>query len=106
MHIYSVYEYPAKKKQPWFSAMKCGRNKATAIICDLADITKTTLAERMRTGPFTVSTDGSNDDMSKQFPLVVRTLDPSTLTVNSELLSIPVCNEAATGILNKQIIKV
>ena len=48
--------------------MKCGRNKATAIIYDLADITKKSLAERMRTGPFTISTDGSNDDVSKQFP--------------------------------------
>ncbi|XP_021376724.1 uncharacterized protein LOC110465317 [Mizuhopecten yessoensis] len=79
------------------NGMKCGRNKATAIICDLADITKKSLAERMRTAPFTVSIDGSNDDTSKQFPLVVRTVDPESMTVDSELLSIPVCTESATG---------
>ena len=77
--------------------MKCGRNKATAIIMDLAKITKKDISERMRTGPFTISTDGSNDAKSKQFPLVVRTVDPVTSTVNSELLSIPICKESATG---------
>ncbi|KAH3878085.1 hypothetical protein DPMN_001967 [Dreissena polymorpha] len=37
----------------------------------------------MRTGPFTVSTDGSNDETSNQFPLVVRTMEPISMTVDS-----------------------
>ena len=69
-----------------------------AILHDLARLTQKNLADRMRSGPFTISTDGSNDDTSKQFPLVVRTIDPESKAVNSELLSIPICNESATGI--------
>ena len=46
---------------------------------------------------FTVSTDGSNDAQDKQYPLVVRTVDPSSGLVNSELLSVPLCNNVATG---------
>ena len=77
--------------------MRCGRNKATAILCDLAATTKKTLSERMASGPFTISTDGSNDETDKQFPLVVRTVNHQTMTVNSELLSVPICDGPATG---------
>jgi len=65
--------------------MKCGKNKATAMICEMAAITQENLVQRMRNGPFTVSTDGSNDNISKQFPVVVRTGDPNAHMVNSEL---------------------
>ena len=61
-------------------------------------MTRNELADRMRSGPFTISTDGSNDHTSKQFPMVVRTVDAVTKMVNSELLSIPICNGSATGI--------
>ena len=79
--------------------MKCGRNKATALLKELAHMTRGELADRMRSGPFTISTDGSNDETSKQFPLVIRTVDSKTKAVNSELLSIPICNDSATGII-------
>ena len=77
--------------------MKCGRNKATGILLELASITQRCLSERMKSNPFSVSTDGSNDATSKQYPIVVRTLNPDTGLVDSELLSVPVCAEAATG---------
>lgn len=76
--------------------MKCGRNKATALLIDIAGDAQKELAERMKTGPFSISTDGSNDSSSKQYPLVVRMINDSGL-VHSELLSIPVCSEASTG---------
>ncbi|GFR89043.1 CAI-1 autoinducer sensor kinase/phosphatase CqsS [Elysia marginata] len=51
----------------------------------------------MRSGPFTLSTDGSNDqDGVKIFPMVVRTVHPETNSVTSELLSLPVLRESAT----------
>jgi len=52
------------------------------------------LADRMWTFSFT-STDGSNDDKSKQFPIVIRTLNSGL--VSSEFLSVPICEGSATG---------
>ncbi|KAK2174672.1 hypothetical protein NP493_781g00014 [Ridgeia piscesae] len=75
----------------------CGRSKATALIKEMAGNTKTSLAERMRTRPFTQSTDGSDDGGSKQFPLVVRSVVPTSLEVRSDVLSMPVFRGSATG---------
>ncbi|KAK7491635.1 hypothetical protein BaRGS_00017088 [Batillaria attramentaria] len=41
--------------------LKCGRSKATAMIKEMAAQAASGLQERMRSGPFTISTDGSND---------------------------------------------
>ncbi|KAK0050591.1 hypothetical protein Bpfe_019928 [Biomphalaria pfeifferi] len=77
---------------------QCGRSKGTAIVKEIAAKTTLSLAERMKMYPFTISTDGSNDCGScKLFPIVVRTVDPNTKLVNSDLLSIPVCEGSATG---------
>lgn len=62
----------------------------------------------MRTGPFSVSTDGSNDADSKQYPLVIRSLDPASGLVNSELLCVPICSGSSTGeniflLMNKEL---
>lgn len=62
----------------------------------MAEIRQERIIQKMRDGPYTISTDGSNDDSSKQYPIVVRTMD-STGTVNSELLSVPICQQASTG---------
>lgn len=43
-----------------------GRSKTTAVIKEMAAQQKSTLRERMRATPFTVSTDGSNDTRAKQ----------------------------------------
>lgn len=79
------------------AGIQCGRQKATAVIKDLAVLSQKSLTDRMLSGPFTISTDGSNDAVSKQFP-VERVLDPTSMCVNSELLSVPICHESATGI--------
>lgn len=58
--------------------MKCDRNKATAILVELANMKKKELSDRMNNNAFSISTDGSNDASSKQYPIVVRTRDSST----------------------------
>jgi len=77
--------------------MACGRNKSTVLIKELALKIADNLSTRMRNGPFTLSTDGSNDERSKQYPVVVRTFDKKSGSVNSELLSVPICEGSATG---------
>lgn len=83
------------------SGLKCARNKATALITNIATTVQDDMGSQMKAGPFTMSTDGSNDDTSKLFPMVIRLTNSSGL-VESELLSIPVCDEAATGTPNCQ----
>ena len=58
---------------------------------------RSSLVHRMREGPFTISTDGSNDTGSKLFPLVVRVVDDSSSTVNLEVLAVTSCEGPATG---------
>lgn len=77
--------------------MTCGRNKATSMVKELGKQSQDLLSERMKISPFTLSTDGSNDVSAKQFPMVVRCFNPVKGMVDSELLSIPVCNGSATG---------
>lgn len=81
------------------SDMACGRNKSTVMVKELAHMISGTLAQRMKDGPFTLSTDGSNDERSKQYPVVVRTVDTKSGSVNSELLSVPICEGSATGMI-------
>lgn len=50
----------------------------------------------MRSGPFSLSTDGSNDSSSKQFPLVIRCPGSDGL-IHSEVLSLPICDGSSTG---------
>ena len=77
--------------------MRCCRKKTTALVKELARGQQHSLADRMRTAAFALSTDGSNDDKSKQFPLVIRSVDVNTGLVTSQLLSIPICEGSATG---------
>lgn len=74
---------------------KASRNKTNAILNNLAQDTKNKLINAMKLGPFTLSTDGSNDERSKQFPLVIRTSDGEM--VSSELLCVPTVQGSATG---------
>ena len=77
--------------------LQCGRSKGTAILKEISAKTTVSIAKRLKTQPFTVSTDGSNDvGTNKLFPLVVRTYD-SDLTVRSEVLALPKCDGSATG---------
>ena len=55
------------------------------------------MAERTRQFPFSVATDGSNDADKKQFPVVI-CVQGGQGTVNSELLAMRECMNAATGV--------
>lgn len=76
--------------------IKCGRSKTTVLIKEMSEMTKETLVSRMKSGPFSLSTDGSNDmDKLKLFPLVVRTVSESG--VHSELFSLATSEGSSTG---------
>ena len=80
---------------------QCARSKGTAIIKEIAAVTSEDLACRMKTGCFTLSTDGSNDKGGeKLFPLIVRTVDPQSREVRSDALSVPALEGSATGKLS------
>ena len=74
---------------------ECGQSKTTALIKTMADEASDSLSERMKVNPFSLSTDGSNDQRLKQYPVVI-TL-PNTNGVTQELLSVPVLSEPGTG---------
>lgn len=77
---------------------KCARSKGTAIVKEMSAKITLSLGERMKRLPFTISTDGSNDKGgAKLFPLVVRTVDPDTMEVRSDALSVPSIQGSATG---------
>ena len=78
-------------------AFSCARTKATAIVKDLAKKHQGGLLQRMWNGPFSMATDGSNDSNSKLYPIVVHTVNPETLTVDAEVVSVPVLEESGTG---------
>ena len=78
-------------------SFQCARSKGTAVAKELAAKITLALAERMKLGPFTLSTDGSNDSgSSKLFPLVVRTVNPDTEEVRSDALSVPAIEGSAS----------
>ena len=56
----------------------------------------------MQSSPFSISTDRSSDSDSKQYPLVVRSFDPESGTVNSELLSIAIPPSATVDSIIEQ----
>ena len=79
------------------SKLSCAKTKTTAIVKKLGALHKDKLLARMKNGPFSLSTDGSNDSNSKQYPIVVRTLDPETLLVSSEVVELPILEDRSTG---------
>ncbi|KAK7096538.1 hypothetical protein V1264_005823 [Littorina saxatilis] len=76
--------------------MKCGRNKATAIVKEMSTMAMADLAERMKRLPWSIATDGSNEKDKKLFPLVV-TMEGEDGLVTPQLLAIPNCDKNATG---------
>jgi hypothetical protein len=74
---------------------ECSRSKTTAIIKCVAALTKDDIVQKMQTGPYSISTDGSNDQQCKQFPIVVSL--PGAEGVTQNLLSVPVLSGSATG---------
>jgi len=63
----------------------------------MAEMAQDSLRTWMQKGSFTISTNGTNDADSKQFPLVIQSMNEDNGLVTSELLSVPVCEGSATG---------
>ena len=77
---------------------QCARSKGTSIVKEISAKATLSLGERISRQPFTVSTDGSNDaGCHKLYPLVIKSVNPDTLEVSSEILSIPICEGSSTG---------
>ena len=74
---------------------QCGRLKTAAVLKHLATDVKHSIESAMKSGLYCISTDGSNDQRDKQFPLVVSTIEENGIEMR--LLCLPVLKEAATG---------
>ena len=74
----------------------CGRTKTTAIVHEMGVDSSNNLVQACKTQPFSISTDASNDQTDKLFPLVI-TYVTSDLEVRTELLSLLELKEKGTG---------
>lgn len=62
------------------------------------------LIEKMKSGPYALSTDGSNDEgLVKMNPLLVRVFDDDKEKVSSQLLDMCVTKESTSEVLFKNI---
>jgi hypothetical protein len=80
------------------SQYACGRTKTTAINETLADDTDDNISQYLRSGPFSLATDGSTDmDSIKLYPLVVRFFNQQQGKIMCLLLTLEECSKASTG---------
>ena len=81
--------------------MQFGRTKATVMLKEMSAMAMKDLAGEMKTRPFSLATDGSNEGEKKQFPLVSRSFskseDGSLQPVTTRLLGLRNCEGSATG---------
>ena len=56
---------------------ECSRSKTIAMVNTMAKIETATLEELLKIRPYSLSTDGSNDQRDKQFPVVITTIGES-----------------------------
>ncbi|GFN79849.1 connexin 27.5 [Plakobranchus ocellatus] len=80
------------------AGFKCARTKASCLVKEMTSSEIERLAALMRSRPFSVSTDGSNDTAaggSKDYPLVVRVSTENG--VETGLLSLRICEGQSTG---------
>jgi hypothetical protein len=76
----------------------CARTKSSNIVRCLAEDTSRKIAEAMKTGPFSIATDGSCDyDDKKLYPVCVRYFDNEKGKVMSVLLTLPELTVDSTG---------
>lgn len=75
----------------------CGRTKTTAIVSELADNTRDGIIQNLRSGPYSVATDGTNDTDSKIYPLVVTFFDKEAQDIVSCVVSLPELKGESTG---------
>jgi hypothetical protein len=77
-------------------SFKCARTKATALINHEGAKTSARIAELVRNDVFSLSTDGSNDNKDKFYPVVLTHVEEGK--IKQSLLSIPTVNEiSSTG---------
>ena len=78
----------------------CGRTKTTAIIGCLARNTQEELTIALRSAPFAVATDGSNDQNSdcSLYPIVVSYFNVVLGKIVTVLLALGTCTEGSTGV--------
>lgn len=75
-----------------------GRTKTSNIIDTLAKHDAEALINKLRNAPFSIATDGSNDnEATKLYPVAVRVFDETVCKITSCILSIKECKEASTG---------
>ena len=74
----------------------CCRTKTTIILKCCAQEEVDTVASSMRSGPFIIGTDGSQEGGEKLFPMVVRYIDQNG-EIATKLVANPACSESATG---------
>ncbi|GFN83339.1 connexin 27.5 [Plakobranchus ocellatus] len=78
--------------------IKCGRSKATELVKTVAAERTEKLVKKMKSQPFSISTDGSNDSGAGQlYPIVIKTFDDVCGQVLTQLLCLATCNGASTG---------
>ncbi|KAL8570445.1 hypothetical protein ACOMHN_034480 [Nucella lapillus] len=75
---------------------KCARTKATAITKCLAKLDVEDSANQMKSGPFVIGTDGSQEGGEKNYPIMVRFCD-SNGYIQSKLLANPTSTDSSTG---------
>ena len=74
-----------------------GRTKTTALVNELACMKKESTLSLMRSGPFSIATDGSNDADMQLYPLIVTYFDPDDERVVNQVLGVPQCDGRCTG---------
>jgi hypothetical protein len=76
----------------------CARTKTSCVLQTLSSADAQHITAAMKSGPFSIATDGSNDVGSvKLYPLCVRYFDNDIGKVLCVMLSMPECAEASTG---------
>lgn len=73
------------------------RTKTTAIVKEMGMEYKSEILDLIRTAPFCVSTDGSNNTDSKLYPIVVTCFNPVSSEIVSNLLTVPALEGDSTG---------
>ena len=81
----------------------CGRTKTTAVVKELARQETHSLISQMKSAPFSIGTDGSNDKSDKLFPIIVRM--EKDCQVVTELLSLLELKGRGTGQNIAELIK-
>ena len=74
----------------------CCHTKTTAILKCCAQEEVDRVASSMRSGPFIIGTDGSQEGRVKLFSMVIRYIDQNG-EITTKLVANPTCSESATG---------